>query len=172
MSALRFQTMKGFTVIELVVTLVLISIVSVTAYSRWFDTSSFDATTLRSGVLSAARVAQRIALSHATAVVTLTVSRSGDQYTASVTETIGSVSQTAFSASIVTDTAVTASAGGSTQTLSSSVPLQLTFDSLGNVTAVVLGAVTTTGSQGVQLVTGSLPLCVSPVGYAHEGNCV
>jgi MSHA pilin protein MshC len=72
---------KGFTLVELVTTMILIGILAVTALPRFFGPSSYSAYSLRSEFLAELRLAQQLALNNTDRCYRLTVTANQYQLT-------------------------------------------------------------------------------------------
>lgn len=169
---MRQRTANGFTLVELVIAIVLLGIVSVTVSSRWFSADAFHADTLKAQMLAEARLAQRTALSNSQIDISLVVTQVGDEWRYQLYEDSGS------GRSLVRETAAdTGDVGisvtsGITQSLGPGVDLDVTYDGLGNLAGLLLGGVARDASSGVQMELAGAQLCLSPLGYAHDGPCV
>jgi prepilin-type N-terminal cleavage/methylation domain-containing protein len=168
----RQKDLAGFTLVELALAIALLGILAVTVSSRWFDTEAFHGDSLKAQFLSEARLAQRTALANSQNDVALVLSHSAGEWRYQIYEDDGGgrtlfreISADAGGIDIV----VTA---GVAQTLGPGVNLDLTFDSLGNLDTLLVGGVTRDVSHGIQFDLSGARLCLSPLGYAHEGDCV
>lgn len=160
---------RGFTVVELVVSIALLAIVAVSTSSRWFSADTFSAATLRSQLLGEARLAQRAALTNNQVVVRLVVSQSADNWRYQIYQDATLLREISADVDNVSIQVV----AGITSTLGPSVDLDLQYDSLGNLSAVALGGVAGAVTSGVSVVlAGDRPMCISPLGFAHDGDCV
>lgn len=167
--------MQGFTVVEFIAAIVLMAVLGVSVSSRFFSPSAFDASALQSDILAVARLAQRVAVARPDADVSLTLSSVDDNWQLIVqADQAGTVAQV-HGASLNVDSAITAAAGFAAAAVTASNALVLEYDSLGNVTNVALGATIGSSASGVALSIGGSSnhaLCISPVGFAHAGNCL
>lgn len=160
---------RGFTVIELVVSIALLGIVAVSVSSRWFSADAFSAATLKSQLLGEARLAQRAALTNSQVVVHLVVSQSANNWRYQIyqdTTLMREISADVDNVSIQ----VTA---GIASALGPGVEIDVQYDGLGNLAAVTLGGVAGAVTSGISFVlAGDRPMCLSPLGFAHDGDCV
>lgn len=159
----------GFTVIELVVSIALLAIVAVSTSSRWFSADAFSAATLKSQLLGEARLAQRAALTNNQVVVRLVISQSAGDWRYQIYQ-----DATLFrDVRVAVDNVSIQATAGITSALGPGVDLDLQYDGLGNVSAVVLGGVAGNVTSGISVVmAGDRSMCVSPLGFAHDGDCV
>ena len=155
---------KGFTLVELVLTLVLVGILSVSAIGLFATSDSYTARTVADRFLAQARFAQQVALARAADTVTpigLSVTRSGNTVSLSVT-TGGLPAIREINASGVVirrKTSGTSACGGGT---ASNFTLQ--FDRRGNLNPAVNNLICIDGQQ-------TIAICISPLGYAYEAVC-
>lgn len=163
----------GFSVIELVISITLIAIVSVTVGSRWFSADSFSANTLRASLMSEARLAQRTSLSNSETIVHLLVSQTGNQWRYQIVLEQGGVNTVMREVNADIDgIGIDVTAGGTTA-LSTSVDLDLQYDGLGNLRSIDIGGSAGVVSNGVLVsFNSSQQFCISPLGFAHSGACV
>ena len=165
---------RGFTLVELVIAIALLGIVSVTVSSRWFSTDAFQADTLKEQLIAEARLAQRTALANSQISVSLVVSEAAGDWRYQIFQDDGSgrtlMREVANDTSGVTIEVTT----GATQVLGPGVDFDLTYDGLGNAESLDIGGVSQNVASGVffELMGGTHELCISPLGFAHEGNCV
>jgi MSHA pilin protein MshC len=170
---------KGFTLVELVIVIVLVSIVAVTAVSRYLTPSAFDAAGVRDGLITTLRAAQQAALGRSN--VAATIQGVGDKWVFTANAN-GSVLQTmdVNSRNMVLATG-SALVGAGTCAAALDTPLandfRLRYDSQGNLSEFVNGGVTqtvTSAFNGVRVCvndTAQYSVCVSPSGYAYVGDC-
>jgi prepilin-type N-terminal cleavage/methylation domain-containing protein len=168
----RQKDLAGFTLVEMAVAVALLGIIAVTISSRWFSTESFHGDSLQAQLLSEARLAQRTALANSQNDVALVLSANAGEWRYQIFEDDGGgrtlfreISASAGGINIV----VTA---GAAQSLGPGVNLDLTFDGLGNLDTLLIGGVAQDVSRGIQFDLSGARLCLSPLGYAHEGDCV
>lgn len=162
----------GFTVVELVVSIALIAIVAVSTSSRWFSADSFAADTIKSQLIAEARLAQRTALSNSDVVVHLVVSQSAGDWRYQIILDDGAVQTLMRSVEIDDDQTAISVLAGTTISLGVGVSMDLSYDGLGNLSNITLGGAAGDTSNGVAIAAGARNLCISPLGFAHDGNCV
>lgn len=162
---------QGFTLVEIVIAITLLGIVSVSVSSRWFNVDTFHSNTLQAQLIAEARLAQRTALANSQLSVSFVISQAGSEWRYQIfTDTGGG------RALVRQTTADTGGVGievtaGSTQSLGPSVDFDLTYDGLGNLAILVVGGSTSDVTSGVQLDLSGARMCLSPLGYAHVGDC-
>jgi prepilin-type N-terminal cleavage/methylation domain-containing protein len=166
---------NGFTVIELVAVLVLIGVLAVTSFSRWFGGSSFDSTATAADISTVARLAQRIAVFKPGNIISLEVKRVAGIWQLAVMEDDGGSVSNLFQ--IDNNSGNTISITGLTGpiTLSAANNLVVNYDDLGNISALLVGGVAIGATVGVAIsISTDSPrlICISPVGFVHAGACV
>lgn len=160
---------RGFTIVELIVSIALLAIVAASTSSRWFSADAFSAATLRSQLLGEARLAQRAALTNNQVMVRLVVSQVTDNWRYQIYQDATLMREISADVDNVSIQVV----AGITSTLGPGIDLDLQYDGLGNLSAVTLGGVAGTVTSGISVVlAGDRPMCVSPLGFAHDGDCV
>jgi prepilin-type N-terminal cleavage/methylation domain-containing protein len=164
----------GFSFVELVIAIALLGIISVTVSARWFSTDSFQADSLKSQLIAEARLAQRTALANSQLEISLVISEVGDEWRYQTFENDGSGRVLLREVSTDSNKVTIQVIAGSTQMLGTGVSLDISYDGLGSVGDFSIGGVADDASNGVLLLLmgGSHQLCISPLGYAHDGNCV
>lgn len=167
---------RGFTVVELVATILLIGIIAATGYSRWFGRDDYDANASVVELTSMARYAQRAALAKQDADIELRVDRQGDEWRFIVLDNDGGTLVTLHDNLVdAGNTTLAVTAGIGPVNLSGATQLVIRYDGLGNASAVTIGGAAGDPQNGVLVaVTGGgvQQMCVSPIGYAHKGGCV
>ncbi len=156
----------GFTLVELVLTLVLISILAASAMALFASKDAYTARTTADQILAQARLAQQVALGRSLNINTsFTVARSGDSLTLSVTQdTYSSIRNADAQAVTVSwkEAGTTACGGGSTADFT--VQFDREGDALSPGGNPVNTLICVVGSQ-------TIPVCISSLGYAYEGVC-
>jgi len=166
---------RGFTVIELVAVLVLIGVLAVTTYSRWFSSGSFESSATVADITSAARLAQRIAISKPANTITLEVNNVAGTWEMAVMEDDGGAVSTLFQIDNDSGNAITVTGVTGPVTLSAANDLVINYDALGNLDDIVVGGSSLGASVGAAISVSSgssKTMCISPVGFAHAGTCV
>jgi len=170
---------SGFTLVELVITVLILSIISAVALSRILSGNSFNSIIVRDQIVSLARTAQQNALGRADVELTITPSAGGDELTLTTVDGLGTIESYTMSLDSVTlsgdinETDSCATTLGA-DALTSATPMTITFGELGD-----LGDSGVTGSTGavssaVRIClndTAIESVCVSPSGFAYAGNC-
>lgn len=166
------RSQAGFTLVELVVAIALLGVISVTVASRWFSVDAFHSNTLRAQLLAEARLAQRTALANSQLLVSLVISQVGEQWHYQIYTDDGSGRTLFRETSSDTGGVVIEVTAGASQNLAAGIDFDLTYDGLGNLTDLSVGGVSLSPASGIQLDLTGARMCFSPLGYAHEGNCV
>jgi MSHA pilin protein MshC len=170
---------KGFTVIELVIVIILISVIGVVTLSRFLDGNAFSGFILRDQIISLSRTAQQSALGRADVILTITPSASLD--TVTLTSSYGAGATTINSVEFdLSPNVITGSVNNTDScsiTLGSSItnaaPFIIRFDELGDLDASGLGAGTAV-TDSVKICLNDNPVdsvCISPGGFAYAGDC-
>ena len=167
---------NGFTIVELIASVVLLSLISVTVMSRWFGTDSFRISAASNQFISSARLAQRIALANSAVVIHLKITQVSGDWHYLVVEDDGGVITTLYTISVdADDIAILITAGIGPGSLSASAALDAAFDALGNITDVHIGTSQGSVSGGVLVqFVGTIDriVCISPLGFTHDGACL
>jgi len=155
---------RGFTLVELLLTLVLLGILAVSAIGLFSTRDSYTARAAADLLLSQARLAQQTALAQAADAsigIALSVTRVTDNLTVSVTAAGFNSQRDTNARGVVVShktSGTTACGGGSDSNFT------LQFDGSGNLTSGVHNLICITGQQ-------TIPLCITPQGYAYEAVC-
>ena len=135
----RFTPVRGFTLVELIVVLLIVGILAVYAMPRFLGPDASEAITARDTILMAARRAQQLAMNQGSgAGVQLATDNTAHEVRISYTD--GTLQRLRYS--LPADIAV------STVTVD--------YDALGNATPVTIA------------ITGSDDVCIQTTGYAHR----
>jgi len=152
---------RGFTLVELVAVLIIVSIIGSVVMPRFSNTASFDQTLAHDQLISLVRSAQQLSLSRAN--VDLYFQDTGSELSVA-TRVSGAVQiSRIFPKNEVAITAGTVGSGTSCSSISSTITLN--FDSAGEIETV--------DDDGFPIcLDGESSLCISPAGFAHEGACL
>jgi prepilin-type N-terminal cleavage/methylation domain-containing protein len=181
-----FEPRNGFTVVELVITLIIVSILSAAVFARFLDTDTFNSVIVRDQIISMTRVAQQASLGRAD--VSLTIQPNSivppDEVTLTVSETNGAVQSVVLELDSVTLTGdINKLLGNQTPSCSTengdtaitnTNPLVINFDELGDIEVVTIGGATAAVTSAVRLCLNNNDIdsvCVSPAGFAYAGSC-
>jgi MSHA pilin protein MshC len=161
---------RGFTLVELVCVLVLVSIIGGVMVGRLFDTEAYDERITRDALLSVARAAQQLALSRSN--VDLYIQDLGSELRVSArvdgTEETGRSFRKA-EVQIRSDTSAAGGPAGNCSEISS--PITIAFDLFGELSNATPGG-TYMGGVPICLNGNVTSLCISAAGFAHSGSCV
>lgn len=171
----------GFTIIEIVIVILLLSVVSVFVMSRFNDETAFTGLIVRDQLISQARRAQQGSFGRSGMAMVFTPNGGGTEATIEVLEGSAALSSITVSISSLTltgDVDETSSCSSTAGTnITNANPFRLSFGELGDIvasTGVVgaasYGAVTSAARICIdEDVTYSI--CVSPSGFAYVGDC-
>lgn len=173
----RFVT--GFTVIEIIVTLLLIAILGAMFMARLGSANAFNGVVIRDQIISLTRLAQQNAFGREDLELIFQPDGSGEATitVSSGAEQLEQVSVPVTSVSLTGDRDVanscTVTPGGNT--ISAGNPLRLHFGTLGQLVASS-GVGTDVGvvNRSVRVCVNNdsdLSVCISPSGYAYTGDC-
>lgn len=182
MSALNSH--KGFSLVELIITIVILGIVGAVAIARMLSADAFNAVVAREAIVSTVRMAQQRAIGHEDVILTLqpngsdltlTLEGGGAELTPSTVISLQSVS---IAADVDILDACDVTPPDTDNTLEDLKPLIIDFDALGDL--LTSGVVDGTPVYPVDVTTGMricinndpvMSICVSKAGYAYVGEC-
>jgi MSHA pilin protein MshC len=162
----------GFTMVELIAVVVLLSILGVVAMGRMVSPDMYAPTVVSQALVAEVRLAQQIATSRQDAVVSLTMDRVGDDWRLRVVSDVDGVLRS--EQLTAANTAVNAASGAAASMVGPGSPLSVSFDHAGNLAAVIIGSGTGSAAAGVAVtVSGdtSREICIYPSGYANQSAC-
>lgn len=162
----------GFTMVELIAVVVLLSVLGVVAMGRMVSPDLYAPAVVSQALVAELRFAQQLATSRQDAAVSLTVNRSGAHWQLQVATDVDGVirSETLDAA----NTAITAVSGPASATLGPGNALSVSFDHGGDLTDVTIGASAGAPDSGVAITVAgdtSRNLCIYPSGYANQSPC-
>ena len=163
---------RGFTLVELVIAITLLGIISVSVSSRWFNVDTFHSSSLQAQLIAEARLAQRTALANSQLAVSFVISQDGADWRYQIFTDNGG-GRTLMRQTIADTGGVGIDiTAGSTLSLSPTVDFDLTYDGYGNLSVLAVGGSSLSVTNGVQIDLAGARMCLSPLGYAHAGDCV
>jgi len=177
---MKQSAFKGFTIIEITIVIVIVSIIAAAIISRFATGDVFTGFILRDQIISLARTAQQSALGRADVTLTITPNLGGDSVTIETAYgtgpavTIDSVTFDLDSISLTGDTNVTDSCSVSTGTaITNAAPFVLRFDELGDLDVSGFGAGSAITSAARICLNDNVieSMCVAPSGFAYAGDC-
>ena len=158
----------GFSIVELITVLLLVSILSAVGISRSVTPSSFEAAIVNQFLVSELRFARRTAMNRQDVSIVLVLSRTSDEIIVEL-QTPAALSLRNRS---VSRGRVELQAGS--QTLDVGESFVVSLDGQGRVSTITLAGVPTATGNGLEIaVTGerTIPLCIFPSGYALDESC-
>jgi len=167
---------QGFSLVELVLVVLLISIMGVAITSRFSDPSGFNTLAARDGIISTALAAQQAALGRKN--VTFDINQSGSDWIFEVAASgavIRSFSVTGGGFDLETGSTTTTGdcSTGFDEAVTSN--FSISYNNLGNAFAFTNSSSSPVAiDNGVRICiddTVALSVCISPGGYAREGDC-
>jgi type II secretory pathway pseudopilin PulG len=162
----------GFTVVELIATIILLSILGVVAMSRMVSPDLFAPAIVTQALVAETRFAQQVATSRHDAVVTLTVDRVGGDWRFQVDTDVDGVVRTELV--VAEDTTVQATSGAADGAIGGGATLALSFDHAGDLADVTINGVSGDPAAGVALTiagASTRQACIYPSGYANDDAC-
>ncbi len=166
--------MKGFTLLELVIVMILISIISALGVGLFSSTSAFDARLASDQWLGSLRLSQKLALlkQHPSQLLTFTASQDSQQWEISVAQGGSELNAMNIDRNRVELRSSTTDFASSCATLPlTSFPLVLYVNGYGDqvdASRVQLSA----NTRLCFVATETVELCISPSGYAYGGACL
>lgn len=163
---------RGFTLVELISVMVLLSILGIFAMARMTSPELFSPAVVSGAVAAEVRFARQLAAARRDAVVSVTVDRLGDDWRLRTSSDVDGVLRTELVSA--DNTVLQAASGATSAALDAATGLTLTFDHAGDLTAVLIGAAPGAPGTGVSVTVAgdtTRQLCVYPSGYTHAGAC-
>ena len=151
---------SGFTLVELFMTLVLASLLAVSARALFLDQSSVTPMLVEDQLISSTRLAQQAALARSDSAAALTISQQGTGYRFTLIDG-AHTSVRDVPGDGTTLTWSTGSLAGSCSPVTGTLPRTLSFDRNGDTTPIRFCI---SGRE-------TRPVCVSALGFAYAGNC-
>jgi prepilin-type N-terminal cleavage/methylation domain-containing protein len=170
---------SGFTLVEFVVTIILLGILATVALSRILRADTFNAFIVSDQIISLSRAAQQAALGRSDVLLTITPNVALDSVNLTTASdggatTIDSVDLDLGSVTLTGDVNDTSSCATPPVTaITNGTPLIIRFGELGDLEPSGFGAGTAI-SSAVRICLNDSPVdsvCVSPSGFAYTGDC-
>ncbi|MEQ9450716.1 MAG: hypothetical protein RJQ07_03940 [Pseudomonadales bacterium] len=162
----------GFTVVELITTIILLAILSGFAMTRLVKPTSFAPSTFAHQLDLELSLAQSLATARQDAALTFALSLAADGYVLTTRNSVdGVVRTTTLDADSLT---LMATAGATSIQLSTTDALEITFAGDGTVSDLNLGGSLVSGNAGLDInIAGetSRSLCLHPTGYLDAAPC-
>lgn len=171
---------NGFTVVEIILTILVLAIISAVIISRFAGANSFNGIVVRDQIIALTRIAQQSSFGRANVTMTFTPDSSGSDATIVAQGASGVIERVTVPITTLTltgDINTTDSCGttAGANVITNASPLVLRFGELGNIVASS-GVGTSAGAvqQSVRVCINNNPVmsvCISPIGFAYVGNC-
>lgn len=170
---------SGFTLVELVITILIVGILAAVGFSRFFNGQQFNGIILRDRIIAATRAAQQSALGRADVTLTITPNAGATEATVALSETSGSIQEFVVEIDGVTlnadvdDTDSCATTPGA-DAITNANPMTLTFGELGDLGSSGVTGSTSVPSSAVRICinnSANESVCLSPSGFAYAGDC-
>ena len=159
--SIQIPETAGFTLVELVAVIALITVLISAVGIRFAEKGSFDERTARDSLVSLALSSQQRALGSET--VKIKFNSNQDRMVIEGIVNGATSTSRSFLTNEVTITAGTVGNGTSCGSINSTITLD--FDSTGEIESV--------DNDGFPIcLNGESSICISPAGYAHEGTCL
>lgn len=167
---------RGFTLVEIIVTFLVVSILSVVVISRLTSSTAFNGVVLRNQIIALTRLGQQSAFGRSDVELRVTPDGSGDASLVLSDENGVIQSDTIAVAAVdfradVDETVSCSTSQGAPVT--SGAPLIIAFGELGDVTSAGVGSVSPVNLSVRICIDAAVEssVCVSPAGFAYIGNC-
>lgn len=170
----------GYTFVELIVVIVLLSIISAVIISRMAGANAFNGIVVRDQIIALTRIAQQSSFGRANVTMTFTPLPGGNDATIVATESNGVIQSVTVPITSLTlagdiDTINSCGVTPGGDTIATSSPLVLKFGELGSIVASS-GVGTSAGlvERSVRVCIDNDPalsVCISPLGFAYAGDC-
>ena len=166
----------GFTLIELVITLLIVGLLAAVVTARFADANAFNGVVLRDQIIALTRLGQQSAFGRSDVELRVTPDGGGDA-TLVLSDANGVIRRNTISVASVdlrADVDVTASCSSSRGVpVTSGSPLIITFSELGEAASAGVGSVSTVNASVRLCIDAAVntSVCVSPAGFAYIGDC-
>lgn len=172
---MRIQSkIKGFTLIELIIVIILISIVSAVGMALFPTTQQYASRLIADQWLLSFRLAQRLALTrqNATELLTLSTSDVGGEWLLTISQGATTLDSVTIDKVNVTAKISNIDFVSSCDNLTSAAfPVQWYFNGYGD--HVTAARAQMTGNTRICFTdTNPREMCISPSGYSYEGSCL
>ena len=172
----------GFTIAEMIIAIVIVSIISAVALSRLLGGDTFNAFIIRDQVVSLTRIAQQASLGRAG--VSMTITPAADSVTISVAEVGGTIESVVIeSRGVVLSGDINKLVGFQTPSceadngdnpIAALTPMTINFDELGDLAVSGVTGATGAITSAVRICLNDIntdSVCISPAGFAYSGVC-
>lgn len=172
----------GFTLAEMIIAIVIVSIISAIAISRILGGDTFNAFIIRDQIVSLTRIAQQASLGRAG--VSMTITPAADSVTIRVAEVGGTMESVViesrgvvFSGDInklVSNQTPGCEADNGDNAIAALTPMTINFDELGDLALSGVTGATGAITSAVRICLNNTnvdSVCISPAGFAYPGIC-
>lgn len=176
----------GFTIVEMIIAIVIVSIISAMALSRLLGGDTFNAFIIRDQIVSLTRIAQQASLGRAG--VKMTITPAADSVTISVAEVGGVIESVVIESrgivfngdinKLVSNQTPSCGADAGDNVIAALTPMTINFDELGDLALSGVTGATGAITSAVRIClndaatsTNVESVCISPAGFAYAGVC-
>jgi MSHA pilin protein MshC len=157
---------RGFSLVELVTVIALISVLGAVAFSRFANVSTYRSAIFQQELLSSFRLAQRVAVAHQGGETIFSMRQTGGTWQITLEFDGQTRSET-----LDGEEAVSFRLGGFSGALSGGVLYRLVYNDQGDLTRLISPA-NLFVTQSIELSAGVHRICIAPTGFAYDGACL
>lgn len=170
---------KGFTIIEFIVVILVISIIGAVTMSRILSGNAFNAIIVRDQIVSLSRSALLNSLGRTSVTITITPSAAGDEVTIATSDVGGTIASVTTPLDTVTlsgdinDTDSCETTAG-VDTITNATPMTVAFGALGDLVTSGVSGSTGAITSALRICINDIAvnsICFSPSGFAYAGDC-
>lgn len=167
----------GFTLIEIIITIVILGILTAVTISRFSTGNAFNAIIVRDQIISLSRIAQQHSLGRADVSLKLTPNGADDELTIETSDDTGVIDTVVVAMDTVALSGDVDETDGCASTsatdIDSANPMTIAFGELGDLDDSGIGTLTAVTSAVRICIndTANESVCISPSGFAYAGDC-